>query len=168
VTDHAARQRCELARAADFAVANPGILVVQMLRRFYDFWGPNSFLLRYVHDGAYRGGPLAAEHYRWVKWIFLAGYLPLIAAAILACGRRAQPAFVRWSGLFLCYYTAIHMLAVAFSRYRLPVMPLVVVLASLWLADPRLPEGRLRQAAVGTAIAGFGLLSALYLGVHLP
>ena len=87
---------------------------------------------------------------------------------ILAFGRRELPYFTRWSGLFLLYYTAIHMLAVAFSRYRLPVMPIVIVLASQWFAQPRLPEGRVRWIAVSAALAGFSLLSAIYLRVHLP
>ena len=168
MVDHAARQSCELKNALGFAREHPGVLTTQILRRFYDFWGPNSFLLRSIRSDVYPAGPLAAESYPLVKLYFLLGYLPVIAAAILAFGRRELPYFTRWSGLFLLYYTAIHMLAVASSRYRLPVMPIVIVLASQWFAQPRLPEGRVRRIAVSAALAGFSLLSAIYLGVHLP
>lgn len=166
--DDPALQRCELAAAWTFAREHPGLLTRQILWRFYDFWGPNSFLLRASHMGVYPDGPLARGHYAAVKWLFVAGYLPLVAAAILAFGRRELPDFARFAGLFLAYYTAIHMLAVASSRYRLPVMPLVIVLASLWLADPRLPEGRGRGIGVGLALAGFAGLCAHYLITRLP
>jgi hypothetical protein len=166
--DDPALTRCELAHAGAFAREQPGVMARQMLRRFHDFWGPNSFLLRAIHMGVYPDGPLAREHFALVKWIVLAGYLPLVAAAILCFGRRELPDFARWAGLFLAYYTAIHMLAIASSRYRLAVMPLVIVLASSWLADPVLPQGRFRRIGLALALAGFAALSAHYVTVHLP
>ena len=48
----------------------------------------------------------------------------------------------------------VRLLAVAYSRYRLPLMPFLIVLASLWIARPAAPEGRARALAV------FGLLAA--------
>jgi hypothetical protein len=90
------------------------------------------------------------------------------AGALLALGRRNLPPVVAWSALFVGYYTAIHMLAVAYSRYRLPLMPLLFVACGLWLADPRLPEGRARQLAVGVGLLGFLALCAHYAAVRLP
>jgi hypothetical protein len=60
------------------------------------------------------------------------------------------------------------MLAVAYSRYRLPLMPLVGVLAALWLAEPRAPEGRARRLGVGVALLGVLGLCAHYALVRLP
>ena len=60
------------------------------------------------------------------------------------------------------------MLAVAYSRYRLPLMPFVFVASALWLADPRAPEGRARSALVATALLGFVGLCVHYVVARLP
>lgn len=54
------------------------------------------------------------------------------------------------------------------SRYRLPIMPFVIVLASVWLAAPHRPEGRVRLAALGLIGIAFAIFSAHYLATILP
>ena len=41
-------------------------------------------------------------------------------------------------------------------------------MASVWLADPRMPEGRLRGALVGTLAVVFSVTSAHYVWKVLP
>ena len=142
-----------------------------MLRRFYAFWGPNSFLLRSVAYGIYQGGPLEPASYPWVKWLVVASYLFVMVPALLALSRAGAPGVppvVEWSALFCLFYMGIHLAAVAYSRYRLPVMPIAIVLASLWLASPSLPEGRVRVGVAWGLVAGFAILSVHYLVTGLP
>lgn len=166
--DLAAGQRCELRHALAFARAHPGTIASHVAERLYAFWGPNSFLLRSVYYGSYASGPLAPASYPFWKLLLVSLHVVVGSGALLLLGRRELPDAARWSALFVGYYTAIHLLAVAYSRYRLPLMPLLFVACALWLADPRRPEGRLRSAAVGGALAAFGGLCLHYALVRLP
>lgn len=164
-------EKCETSRAFRFAVENPDIVARQMARRFYAFWGPNSFLLRSVYLGTYRGGPLRPSSYGWVKWGVIASYLLVMVPALFALGKIGSPgapAVVEWSALFCACYTAVHMAAVAYSRYRLPVMPMAIVLGSLWLGAPSLPKSFVGRGIVAVLVAGFLVLSAHYVATGLP
>jgi hypothetical protein len=103
-----------------------------------------------------------------VKWLVVAAHVLVVGAALLALGRRELPRIAEWSWLLAAYFTAIHMLAVSYSRYRLPLMPLLMVGASLWLAAPRRPEGRGRAVMVGVALLGFVALCVHYAIGRLP
>jgi 4-amino-4-deoxy-L-arabinose transferase-like glycosyltransferase len=168
IGDLAAGQRCELAAALAFSGEHPGRIAAHAARRFYAFWGPNSFLLRSVYFGSYPDGPLARDTYPLWKAGVVALHCAVVCGALLLLGRRRLPALAAWGALFVAYYTAIHMLAVAYSRYRLPLMPLLFVGCALWLADPRRPEGSGRRLAVGAGLAGLLALSAHYALVRLP
>lgn len=166
--DLPARQRCEVANALAFVRQHPGTVLRQMLWRFYGFWGPNSFLLRAVHSGIYPSGPLSVRWYGAIKVLTVASYGLVMAAALFALGRRRPPPIVEWSVLFAVFYTGIHMLAVAYSRYRLPIMPLATIVGALWLARPLRPEGRSRTVTVAGSLIGFVALGAYYVAVRLP
>ena len=165
--DLASAGRCELRNALAFSRERPDVVAGHVAHRFYGFWGPNSYLLRWVRHGFYEDGPLARASYAWVKPLVVCWHVALVACALLAYGRRPPP-FLAWAALFIAYYTTVHMLAVAHSRYRLPVMPFVMVAASTWLAHPRPPEGGWRRIAVGGALVVFLALSTHYLLVRLP
>lgn len=166
--DVAAEEDCELERGLAFARAHPGTVAGHVLHRFYAFWGPNSYLLRWVKHGFYGDGPLAQSSYAWLKPAVVAWHVALVVCAVLAFGRRRLSPVLVFAALFVAYYTAIHMLAVAHSRYRLPVMPFVMLAASSWLAEPRLPEGRARMLGVLAVLVGFLALAAHYAWVRLP
>lgn len=166
--DLVASQRCELAHAFEFARREPVTTAANLARRLYAFWGPNSFVLRWTHEGVYGAGPLGPAHYRPLKWTVVALHVFVLAAALLAWGRRGAGDFARWVALFVLYYSAIHALAVAHSRYRLPVMPFLMVIGAGWLADPRPPEGGARGAAVAAGLAALLALCAHYAWTRLP
>jgi 4-amino-4-deoxy-L-arabinose transferase-like glycosyltransferase len=168
VTDFAAVQRCEVVRALDYAARRPGTLVQRFAERFYAFWGPNSFLLRSIHQGIYAGGPLQRGSLAAITAVTVLLYGLVMGAAILAYGRRELPRLLTWCALFAAYYTAMHVLAVAYSRYRLPLIPLAIAVGSVWLADPRAPRDRVRHVAAVAALIAFGALCAHYVATVLP
>jgi 4-amino-4-deoxy-L-arabinose transferase-like glycosyltransferase len=166
--DLVAYQRCELRHALDFALRRPGTVAGHALRRLYAFWGPNSFLLRAIARGVYPDGPLAPSRYRVWRNAVVAWHVGLLAGAILLLGRSRLPPAIGWMLGFAAYYTALHLLAVAHSRYRLPLMPFVTIAAALWVAEPRWPASRGRAAAVAAALAAAVALCAHYAWVRLP
>ncbi|MGH0029853.1 MAG: glycosyltransferase family 39 protein [Myxococcota bacterium] len=168
VRDLARSGRCEIANALAFAREQPLVVAGHMAHRVQGFWAPNSYLLRWVRHGFYGEGPLARDAYPWVKGGVVALHLVFCVAALLAFGRRRLHPFLLWSAAFVGYYTCMHVLSVAHSRYRLPVMPFVMIAASCWLADPRLPEGPARRTGIGLAVAGFLALCGHYLVTRLP
>lgn len=167
ISDLPKRQRCELPRALGFARDHPGTVLRHILYRLYAFWGPNSFLLRAIHLRIYPDGPLAPSSLRPMTVVIVCFYLLAMLPAILALGRSETPRIVGFTLLFGSYYTGIHMLAVAYSRYRLPLLPLAMVLASLWLARPSFPEGRARRIGVGAAALALLTLCLQYTWTRL-
>jgi hypothetical protein len=166
--DFPAAQRCEARLALRFALANPGVVASYYVRRIYAFWGPNSFLLRGVHRGRYDGGWLDRSHYAAVRNVFLAFYGLVIGTAILSFALRPLPRAVELFGVASVLFTALHVLAVAWSRYRFPLMPMAVIAGSLWLASPRLPAGRIGRFVVPATLVGFAALSVHYVATRLP
>ena len=73
-----------------------------------------------------------------------------------------------WVLLLCLYATALHGLTLAASRYRLPLEPFLLVLASLWLAKPRRPETRARTAVVAALGAALLASSGYYVATILP
>ena len=90
ILDHPAYQRCEVANAAAFAIQNPAFVVRLLGFNLYNFWGPNSFLLRSVHEGLYKTGPLVSEHYPLFKTWVIASTLGIVGSALLTLGRRGR------------------------------------------------------------------------------
>ena len=159
---------CEIQQATRFATRHPEVIASNLVKRTYWFWGPNSYLLRHVIDGVYPGGPLGASTYRFWKFCFLAFYASLLASATLAFGMRPLSPLVGWIGLFLSYYSLAHALALAYSRYRIPLMPFLIIAAATWLAKPRLPSGRARRIVVGFALIACAFLGTMYVTHRLP
>lgn len=166
--DRVAYSSCESRAALDWVVEHPLVAVGRIAQRVYFFWGPNSFLLRSIHLDSYPGGVLGREAYPVVKAVVVATYVAVVVVAILALGRRHRGRGAELIALYAAFATVLHAVAVASSRYRLPMMPLLVALAAAWLSRPAWPEGRLRQAGVGAGIGAFALLSAHYVATVLP
>jgi hypothetical protein len=168
VRDLGAYQRCEVRNALRFVREKPALAARRVLERIPMLWLPNSFLLRSVRWRSYPGGILGRDNYRNVKLAVVSSYAAVVLLAILALGRQRSPPIVEWLMLLCVYYTGIHALAVASTRCRLPLMPLLIVAGSLWLARPCWPETRGRWLVVVVMVALFGALCFDYLSYALP
>jgi len=168
VRDLGAYQRCEVANALRFIREKPGLAVRRVLERIPMLWVPNSFLLRSVSWDSYPGGVLGRGNYRKVKLAVVGSYIGVVLLAILALGRRRASPVVEWVVILCVYYTGIHALAVASTRARLPLMPLLIVVGSLWLARPCWPQTRERWCVVVALVALFGALCFDHLSNVLP
>jgi hypothetical protein len=166
--DRLAYSSCESRAALEFVLEHPLTSLGRALQRVYFFWGPNSFLLRSVYLESYPGGPLGRDAYPVVKVLVLASCIGSVAFALLALGRRWRGPGLEIIVLYAVFATALHAAAVASSRYRLPLMPLLIVLASVWLAHPGRPESRARTYAVATGLVAWGVLAGYYVATVLP
>jgi hypothetical protein len=118
------------------------------------FWEADSLVLVHIKRGAY-GGVRAG----WAAAAALAVLLPYIGVLALAIAAIAALPMTRASALlalFLLYYVAIHVATHGFARYRLPVMPVLFVLAgAAWtsLREGSFPRLRGRPLALAAALS---------------
>jgi 4-amino-4-deoxy-L-arabinose transferase-like glycosyltransferase len=93
-----------------------------------DLWNPTSFLLRHFVLGAY--GDVSDALRGTVSWAAILAYLGVMAFAVVgAVGARRDPR--TWLVLLLLLFvTGIGAVAFGLTRFRLPLVPLLSVLAA--------------------------------------
>ncbi len=117
-----------------FVIQNPGLFTVRGLEKMTNLWAPNSFLLRHIYSGHY-GDPYSISP--WVRiglstvTILCIGTV-LILAAFGMMGAKFE--FFEWS-IVCCLVCTIGMisLTVSLSRYRVPLMPFLMIFAAYFL-----------------------------------
>ena len=117
------------------------------------FWEAESMALIHVKRGAY--GPVAPAAALALSAVMLAPYLAVLAFAVRGIARLPAARALAPLLLFVAYYNAIHVVAHGFNRYRLPVMPVLFVLAAWgWRPADGAPVRRgLALAAAAVLIA---------------
>lgn len=116
-------------------------------------WGVNNLVVIHLQNGAY--GPLPPAANRIVAALTIVPYTALLALAVVGLAAlRLERVPVLLAG-FLLAYTALHVVAFGFPRFRLPVMPIVFLLAAdgwhRWREGPPLTGFR-RFVAVALAV----------------
>lgn len=125
------------------------------------FWSADNLALIHMERGAY--GPVSAGSLRLVALVTLGPYLALMVAFLVGVCR------IRWTGGiallmgFLLYYCLVHVVVHGHPRFRLPVTPIVMLVAAVaWLSPlaqcaawtiPRRIVAALFVAVFGAAIA---------------
>jgi 4-amino-4-deoxy-L-arabinose transferase-like glycosyltransferase len=100
--------------------------------KLVDMWNPTSFLLRHFELEAY--GPVSQPVRVAISAVAVLGYV--VVCALAAAGLRISGADRRvWLILALvAYFSAVSALAFGLTRFRLPLMPLLMLLAAQPLA----------------------------------
>jgi 4-amino-4-deoxy-L-arabinose transferase-like glycosyltransferase len=111
------RDRWQRDRAVEFIKSDPARFAGMAFKKFARFWNiwPNA-------PGFDRG------MYRWIAFASFAPVLLFGLASIYVLRKKWRDAIIVW--LFVCYYTALHMVTIGSLRYRLPLEPLLVALAA--------------------------------------
>jgi 4-amino-4-deoxy-L-arabinose transferase-like glycosyltransferase len=136
----------------------PTWLLEKLRDEMPNFWEADSQALVHVKRGAY--GPVR-------PWAAVAAalvvLLPLLAVLVGFVLGAAGFTWARGRGLllaFLVYYNLIHVVTHGYARYRLPVLPVVMMLAaaalSAWRSGGLRLEGSRKLLAAGLAL-GLGL-----------
>ena len=154
-------------RGLAFAGAHPGWLVRSRVKKLADLLAPTSFFIRHTALGHYRDSPLGGSLIRHllVAWALCCPLvlIPLGLAGLL--GTLRDRAGFTLSTLVLSYF-ALTSLLVAMSRFRVPVLPLLIVLAAGLLARGLDLAGRRVRVLASLALLGVGLLFLFW--VDLP
>ncbi|MCH7812527.1 MAG: glycosyltransferase family 39 protein [Planctomycetes bacterium] len=106
-----------------------------------DMWNPTSFLVRHFKFQAY--GPVSPAIESAICVAAMVGYVMVMLAGAVGgfVARRDPRVWLVFSLVF--YYGAIHAVVFGLTRFRLPLMPLIILLAAhaLCLLWPRLGRG---------------------------
>jgi hypothetical protein len=111
------------------------------------FWEAESMALIHVKRGAY--GKVDPKAALALSALMLLPYLAVLALAVRGVATLPLARGVGMLLLFLLYYNAIHIVAHGFNRYRLPVMPVLFLIAAWgWRPDASaVPATPIRKAA---------------------
>lgn len=155
------RLRENLRRGLRFAAAHPGWLVRSRIKKLADLFVPTSYFVRHQALGHYDHSIVGATGPRrlTVAWA-LGGSALLMAAGLAGMGRIVRRHPGGWvAGLALAYFLATSLL-VANSRFRMPMVPILIVAAAASLTRP----GWIRGPALWGVLA---LLAGLW-WIDLP
>ena len=100
--------------------------------KIVDMWNPTSFLLRQLRVGAY--GETSAGVQAVLSWCAVLGFLFVMGAGLvgLIASRRDPHAWLVIA--LLLFFTAIHAMTFGLTRFRLPLMPFVILFAGRAIA----------------------------------
>lgn len=124
------------------------------------FWEADSLALIHIKRGAYGDVPVAAARTSWA--VVVLPYLALLALFLAGLlGLPARRPAVLLVG-FLVLYNALHVITHGFARYRMPIMPVVLMVAAWTLVEwraGRYPALGARHKALAAALLLLAVLT---------
>ncbi len=112
---------------------NPGRTLALSIGKLFDFWLPDFFIAMNARSGSY------GEFYRSLWPVILAvtmsSFLIVSILALRYVWSHRKEAHVLYTVLVVATYTMPHMLVYGASRYHMPLMPLIIVLATPMLCQ---------------------------------
>ncbi len=118
--------------AVRYALDDLGWTVRRAFYKYVDLWNPTSFVMRHLEREGYGAiSPLAAAA---LSWACVLSYVLVWCLALPSLWRRANTALGVMALALVYYYSLIHMATFGLTRFRLPVMPILMVLAGATLA----------------------------------
>jgi hypothetical protein len=123
------RDRCEIRNGLSFIASHPGLMLARIPLKMADLLNPSSFLIRHARLGKYPHSFAPWE----IRLLTLVTALTWMGVAVLgwaglvllpgAPGRRLLI-------LLLAYHLAIHAVTFGMTRFRLPMVPFLVIAAA--------------------------------------
>lgn len=112
--------------AIDYAKSDLGWTLHRAWYKVVDLWNPTSFLMRHLRKGY---GEISPGVMSALSWACVLSYVACWALAAPALWKRCRTPLGALVLLLVFYYTAIHAASFGLTRFRMPVMPFVMVLA---------------------------------------
>jgi 4-amino-4-deoxy-L-arabinose transferase-like glycosyltransferase len=141
-----------------FVRADPARVPYLMVRKAGYLWGLDKRALVYFYGNGFLG--------KWSAWllglVFLFACGPLVvlapaAAGGLVCGRMGRRKTL--IGLLIAYYTGVHALILSASRFHVPLLPALAVLAAYALAEQPWRESQRWQRGLVLLLVALLLLN---------
>jgi hypothetical protein len=139
----------------------PGWIFEKLAEQMPMFWEAESMALIHVKRGAY--GKVAPAAALALSAVMLAPYLAVLGLAVRGVYRLPWSRALVPLLLFVAYYNAIHVVAHGFNRYRLPVMPILFLLAAWGLRPDANAPVRRAAAAVAAIVLALSVAPSLSL-----
>jgi 4-amino-4-deoxy-L-arabinose transferase-like glycosyltransferase len=130
--------------------AYPRVFLERVVLKMIDLWNPTSFLVRHFKFGAY--GPVAPIWATVLSWAAIVSYVLVMVAAVVGWLRWWRDPRAWLVVLFVGYTCAVHAVAFGLTRFRLPLMPLFILLA----ANGVVRRQRIARTATAPAPAAAG------------
>jgi hypothetical protein len=110
--------------------------------KLVDLWNPTSFLVRHLWFGAY--GPVDPAIEWAIIWAAITSYVLMMILGVIGWCRYWRDGRAWLVLLLVLYFTGVHAVTFGLTRFRLPLMPFIILLAAhavgvaydaLWRAD---------------------------------
>lgn len=152
--------------AVGFALENirarqPGWFFEKTREQMPRFWAADNLALIHMERGAYSG--VTPTALRWAGAVTLVPYLLLLAAFAIGAGRVGWSRGVVLLLAFLLYYCCVHVAVHGHPRFRLPVTPVLMLIAAGAFWGSRESRARwtvARGALSALLLAGFAVAVA--------
>ncbi|HNO80012.1 MAG TPA: glycosyltransferase family 39 protein [Phycisphaerae bacterium] len=108
---------------------DPGYFIQAAMYKLIDMWNPTSFMIRHFQLGQY--GPVNPAIQHTIEWSAILTY---VAAMLLAFPGLLLTLRNRHTWLIVLmvgYFCGIHAIAFGLTRFRLPLMPFIIMLAAV-------------------------------------
>jgi 4-amino-4-deoxy-L-arabinose transferase-like glycosyltransferase len=112
-----------------YIIGHPAISVQRSLRKFADFWGLDRELLAGLSQGIYSPPHIGALLVASAVLLAYPTTMLLTAAGVWSTARSSWPTHLM-VGAVVLFTCAIHTLVFGHSRYRLPLMPFLLIYAA--------------------------------------
>jgi hypothetical protein len=139
----------------------PGWFFEKIYEQAPHFWEVDSLAVLHIHRGAY--GPVRPAAAVAAALVVILPYLAVMALFVpgLALLRLDRPRLLLMA--FFVYYLLLHVASYGYSRFRVPILPVLFLLAAYFVVGRR--EGSLpawsRPRQAFAAAAGLGLLLSM-------
>jgi 4-amino-4-deoxy-L-arabinose transferase-like glycosyltransferase len=113
--------------ALDYIRDEPAWFLRRAWYKIVDLWNPTSFVMRHLEKQGYGEIPGWVE--TSLSWAAVLSYLATLAFALPALWALRRDPYAQLVLLLILYYTAVHAVTFGLTRFRLPVMPFLDLLA---------------------------------------
>lgn len=127
------------------AERQPGWIFEKLRDELPRFWEADSQALAHLRRGAYESASPGAA--RLASAAVVLPYLAALALFVLGVARAPVGRGAALLLVFVAYYVLLHVASHGFARFRLPVLPILLLFAAAGLERPEAPASLRRRAA---------------------
>ncbi len=116
--------------AWDYIQSDPAAFAGRGWYKIVDMWNPTSFLIRHFHPDLRAYGEVAPWIVGVVTWSAVLSYAVVLGLGLFGTVTSLRNPVVWLVILMVLFQTAVTAVAFGLTRFRLPLMPLVIILAA--------------------------------------
>ena len=132
------QRKCAAAKSLQFILDHPGISARHSVTKVLNLFAPNLYIYKEFFSADLQQYPgLKIYQARWVRVMGSCSYLLLMLLAFLGMAMAREWKLKSFTLFLIFYYTAACAETLGASRYRLPIMPFMIIYAGVLLSATR-------------------------------